>query len=96
MRLAHSEQLLSSFSRSPLWWRRKPPQFTRVDPPNWWVNYTPELTLLLTGENLSGAHVESASKSVSVLGSDASANGHYLFVHLTISASAARGRRPYG
>ncbi len=63
------------------------PAVHKVDPPNWWVNYTPELTLLLTGENLSAAHVVSASKSVSVLGSDASQNGHYLFVHLKISAS---------
>ncbi len=63
------------------------PAVHKVDPPNWWVNYTPELTLLLTGENLSAAHVVSASKSVSVLGSDASQDGHYLFVHLKISAS---------
>ena len=63
------------------------PAVRKIDPPNWWVNYTPELTLLLTGENLSAAHVVSASKSVSVLGSDASQNGHYLFVHLKISAS---------
>jgi glycosidase len=63
------------------------PMVHKIDPPNWWVNYTPELTLLLTGENLSGAHVVSASKAVEVLSSDASQNGHYLFVRLKISAS---------
>jgi neopullulanase len=63
------------------------PAVRKIEPPNWWVNYTPEVTLLLTGEDLSAAHAVSASKSVSVLGSDASQNGHYLFVHLKISAS---------
>jgi glycosidase len=63
------------------------PAVHKVDPPNWWVNFTPDLTLLLTGENLSDARVISASKSVAVLGSDASANGHYLFVRLKISTS---------
>ena len=62
------------------------PVVGKIDPPNWWVNYTPELTLLLTGENLSGAHVVSGSKGVVVAGAEASANGHYLFVRLKISA----------
>src|ERR1700733_3925756 len=62
------------------------PVVRKLEPPNWWVNYTPELTLLLTGENLSGARAVSASKGVSVLGADGSANGHYLFVRLKISS----------
>jgi len=60
------------------------PVVRKIDPPNWWVNYTPELTLLLAGENLSGSHVVSASQSVVVLGADASSNGHYLFVQLKV------------
>jgi Cyclomaltodextrinase, N-terminal len=60
------------------------PAVRKVDPPNWWVNYTPELTLLLTGENLNGARVESPTKGLTVLGSEASVNGHYLFVHLQL------------
>jgi len=63
------------------------PAVRKVEPPNWWVNYTPELTVLLTGENLSGAHAVSASKGVGVVGTDASSNGHYLFVHLKVSSS---------
>ncbi|MGA7630672.1 MAG: cyclomaltodextrinase N-terminal domain-containing protein, partial [Terriglobales bacterium] len=62
------------------------PVVRKIEPPNWWVNYTPELTLLLTGENLFGARAVSASKGVSVLGADGSANGHYLFVRLKISS----------
>src|ERR1700684_3666324 len=62
------------------------PVVHKIEPPNWWVNYTPELTLLLTGENLSGARVESATKGLTALGAEASANGHYLFVHLQLSS----------
>ncbi len=63
------------------------PVVRKIDPPNWWVNYVPELTLLLSGENLSGAHVVSASKGMAVVGAEPSSNGHYLFVRLKISSS---------
>ena len=63
------------------------PVVRKIEPPNWWVNYTPELTLLLTGENLSDAHVGGASNGVRVVGSHASQNGHYLFVRLQLSSS---------
>src|SRR5271154_4607277 len=62
------------------------PVVRKIEPPNWWVNYTPELMLLLTGENLGGARVESPTLDVGVLGAEASANGHYLFVHLRLSS----------
>ena len=67
------------------------PAVHKVDPPNWWVNYTPELTLLLTGEKLNGARVESPTKRLRALGSEASANGHYLFVHLQLSSRLPAG-----
>src|SRR5579862_4285871 len=60
------------------------PTINKIDPPNWWLNFTPDVTLLLTGENLKGAHVESKSADASVVGSQGSANGHYLFVHLRL------------
>jgi neopullulanase len=63
------------------------PVVRKVEPPNWWVEYTPELTLLLTGENFDSARVESSAKGVTVLGADASANGHYLFVRLQLSSN---------
>lgn len=66
------------------------PAVHKIEPPNWWVNYTPVLTLLLTGENLFGARVVSDSKGVAVLGVDGSANGHYLFARLKISSSTLR------
>src|SRR5260370_509028 len=63
------------------------PVVHKIDPPNWSVNYTPEVTLLLTGENLSGARVANASKGIVVVGTKASSNGHYLFVQLKVSSS---------
>jgi len=63
----------------------------KIEPPNWWVNYTPEVTLLLTGENLSGASVESSEPRVVVLGEEASANGHYLFIHLRLGSGQKAG-----
>jgi glycosidase len=70
---------------------RQDPVVQKIEPPNWWVNCTPQLTLLLTGENLSGARVESSTNDVSVLGAEASANGHYLFVHLQLGSSVQAG-----
>ncbi|MGB9202520.1 MAG: alpha-amylase family glycosyl hydrolase, partial [Terriglobales bacterium] len=70
------------------------PAVHRVEPPNWWVNYTPELTLLLTGENLNGARVESSTKRLRVIGSEASGNGHYLFVHLQLGSGLPAGTVP--
>jgi glycosidase len=70
------------------------PAVHKIDPPNWWVNYTPELTLLLTGENLNGARVESPTKRLRALGSEASANGHYLFVHLQLGSGLPAGTVP--
>ena len=72
----------------------KLPVVRKIEPPNWWVNYTPSLTLLLTGENLSGARVESPTKGLTPLSAEASANGHYLFVHLQLGSDLAAGTVP--
>ncbi len=67
------------------------PAVHKIAPPNWWVDYTPSLTLLLIGENLGGARVESSTAGVTVLSSEASANGHYLFIHLKLSSDLQSG-----
>jgi len=72
----------------------KDPVVRKIEPPNWWVNYTPTLMLLLTGENLSGARVESPKKGLTVQGTEASANGHYLFVYLQLSSHLPAGTVP--
>ncbi|MGA7930425.1 MAG: alpha-amylase family glycosyl hydrolase [Candidatus Sulfotelmatobacter sp.] len=70
------------------------PVVHKIEPPNWWINYTSALTLLLTGENLSAARVESPKKGLTVVGAEASANGHYLFVHLQLSSHLPTGIVP--
>lgn len=67
------------------------PIVRKVEPPNWWTKFTPEFTLLLTGENLSGAGVTSNMKNLAVVGTEASANGHYLFVRLKADRSLRAG-----
>lgn len=67
------------------------PAVRKIEPPNWWVNFTPELTLLLTGENLNGAQVESQTHNLDVLGAQASVNGHYLFVRLKMNSVLPAG-----
>ncbi len=67
------------------------PTVRKIEPPNWWTNFTPELTLLLTGEYLNGTRAESTDAGVTVLGSNASANGHYLFVRLQLSPDLPAG-----
>jgi neopullulanase len=74
--------------------RAASPVVRKIDPPNWWVNYTPELTLLLTGENLNAARVDCSVKGVTALGAKASANGHYLFVRLQLDSDLQSGILP--
>ena len=72
-------------------WAQPAPLVKKLEPPNWWAHYTPDLTLLLTGENLSGARVESSTHGVKVEASHSSANGHYLFVQLSLSSGLKPG-----
>ncbi|MGH9643042.1 MAG: alpha-amylase family glycosyl hydrolase [Terriglobales bacterium] len=67
------------------------PTVRKIEPPNWWTNYAPALTLLLTGDNLSGARVESSTSGATVENSHPSANGHYLFVRLRLSPNLKPG-----
>jgi neopullulanase len=67
------------------------PQVRKIEPPNWWIGYTPEVTLLLTGENLGDVHIAAATTGVTVLESRASTNGHYLFVHLRLGPDLQAG-----
>ena len=84
--LAASQSTVVAGTRPP-----RSPAVRKIEPPNWWVNYTSDLTLLLTGEELNGARVESSTNSLTVLGSQASDNGHYLFVHLKLSSDLHAG-----
>jgi glycosidase len=64
------------------------PVITKVDPPNWWLNL-PNPMLLLHGANLQGASVTVQPRSVSVMRTKVSANGHWLFVWLDTKQASA-------
>ena len=67
------------------------PRVTKVDPPNWWTRFTPEVMLLLTGQNLSPASVGTSYPGITVRKTQLGASDHYLFVWLTVNPSAAAG-----
>ncbi|MGA9353248.1 MAG: alpha-amylase family glycosyl hydrolase [Terriglobales bacterium] len=84
--LAHvseASQASASAAQSPI--------IRKVEPPNWWVNYTPKLMVLLTGENLNGARVESSTAGISVISANSATDGHYLFVHLQFASELQAG-----
>lgn len=71
------------------------PQVEKMDPPNWWVGFTPEVMLLIKGHNFGGAAVSTSYLGVRVVRSEASANGDYLFVWVKIAARARAGQAAF-
>jgi glycosidase len=68
-----------------------PPVVTKVEPPSWWINLTPEVMLLLSGHNLEATRVVCNLPSILVERTQATAAGRYLFVWLKIGADAKSG-----
>jgi glycosidase len=68
------------------------PEVKKVEPPNWWVPHTLHpIQLLLTGNDLNGAKVTTASRDFKIETRYASTNGHYLFVYLDIGSQVKPG-----
>ncbi len=67
------------------------PSITKVEPPNWWVNLTPDVMLLLTGKNLQVTHANCNLPDVIVSRTQSMADGHYLFVWLRLSPNLKSG-----
>jgi glycosidase len=67
------------------------PVVTKVEPPSWWINLTPELMLLVSGHNLEATHVVCNLPSILVERTQASAGGDYLFVWLKIRPDTKSG-----
>jgi glycosidase len=59
---------------------------TKVEPPNWWVGFTPEVMLLLSGKDLEATNVSCNLPTLRVSHTQATAGGNYLFVWLRIGA----------
>ena len=64
---------------------------TKVEPPNWWLRYTPEVMLLLSGQDLEATHVSCNLATLDVSRTQATAGGNYLFVWLKIGRDTKPG-----
>jgi glycosidase len=67
------------------------PAVTKVEPPSWWINLTPEVMLLLSGHHLEATHVVCNLPSVLVERTQATAGGDYLFVWMKIGPETKSG-----
>lgn len=63
----------------------------KVEPPNWWVGFAPEVMLLLSGQDLEATNVSCNLPTLLVLRTQATAGGNYLFVWLKIGADTKAG-----
>lgn len=69
-----------------------PPLVARVEPPNWWAGHTLNpVRLLVRGERLHGARVESSRSDLRAGEARVSANGRWAFVDVAIDPAAAAG-----
>jgi neopullulanase len=75
--------------------RASEPRITRIEPPNWWVDFTPEVELLATGENLEGANVTSSYPGLSVTKEKTAETGRYLLLWLNIASDARPGNASF-
>jgi neopullulanase len=67
------------------------PTITKIEPPTWWTNLTPEVMLLLSGHNLQAEQVACNLSTLRVTHTQATAGGHYLFVWLKIGSDTRSG-----
>jgi glycosidase len=70
------------------------PVVQKVDPPNWWTGFTPDVMVLLTGSGLDQATVSTSYGGVQVSRVQPGASDRYLFVWLQVQASARSGTVP--
>jgi glycosidase len=67
------------------------PSITKVEPPSWWIGLTPEVMLLLSGHNLQANEVACNLPTVTVMHTQSSAAGTYLFVWLRVATDTRSG-----
>jgi neopullulanase len=67
------------------------PRIAKLEPPSWWVGFTPEIEVLASGENLEGARISSSYPGVSIVRSKVTDGGRYLFAWLHIAEDARAG-----
>ena len=67
------------------------PAVTKIEPPSWWVNLTPDLMILLSGTHLQATHVSCNLPEITVSRTESAANGTYLFVWMKFDANLKSG-----
>ena len=67
------------------------PRVIKIEPPNWWLNLTPDVMLLLYGHDLEATQVSCNIPEVTVLRTQATHGGDYLFVWLKFASNARSG-----
>ena len=67
------------------------PVVTKVEPPNWWINLTPDLMVLLSGHDLQATQVTCNLPEITVSRTQASHQGDYLFVWLKFGPNLRSG-----
>lgn len=67
------------------------PRVTKVEPPNWWVGFTPEIEVLASGENLEGAKISSLYAGLTVARWKVTDGGRCLFAWLSIAPDTQAG-----
>jgi neopullulanase len=67
------------------------PVVTKVEPPSWWTNLTPEVMLLVSGHKLEATRVVCNLPSILVERTQATAGGDYLFVWMKIGPDTKSG-----
>ena len=70
------------------------PTVEKIEPPNWWANYSVNpVRVLVRGTNLAGANVVAPNNSgLKTYNFRASENGHYLFFDVEIAPDAKTGK----
>jgi glycosidase len=64
---------------------------TKLEPPNWWIDFVPDLELMITGNNLESARIACFQTGVTIVRSKVTGSGHYVFLWLKIAPSAPAG-----
>lgn len=67
------------------------PAVSKVEPPNWWTNYSSPLMVLLYGEHLNAANITTDYPGITIDKVQAEADGKHAFAWLKIDASAQPG-----
>src|ERR1700724_2618006 len=67
------------------------PRITKLEPPNWWVGYSQDVMLLISGDNLDQMEVTCDYPGVRIVRTQRGPNAHHFFIWLEITSDARPG-----